>query len=237
MKYHYLALISCLLSCVALHAQEKTLPNEDRQINAYLKAVGNHTIIYTGKEETKYPTYVLNHPYLDTKEFREGRLSFDGIIYPHVKMRLNLHKDELVVFSPDNRFSVILPSDRVDFATIDSLYIIYSRPEKDSLNLPEGYHVRLYNGTYEVWKRETMFLESTIKDMLVELSFSRKRRFYIRKDGTFHPVSSKKTVLKLFETTKQKELKKYIKQHRLNFKKVPDEAIVSVVNYYETLSR
>lgn len=238
MKRYTLYFILCLLG-YSLQAQERIHLNETdntSRIASYLNTAGNHAIIYTGREEVKYPTYILNHPYLDTNEFRNGTLSFDGIIYPDVKMRLNLHTDELTVFSYSNLFSVVLPSERVDFATIDSLYIYYANPPKEKLPFPKGYHVRIFKGKYEVWKRETMFMESKIKDMAVEFSFIKKRKFYIYKDGIYHTVSSKNSVLKLFDPAKKKELKKYIKQHKLNFKKSPDEAIVSVVKYYEHLS-
>lgn len=239
MRRHVIYLILCLLG-YSLQAQERIHLNKAEEaphMSSYLNSAGNHAIIYTGREEVKYPTYVLNHPYLDTNEFRSGTLSFDGIIYPNVKMRLNLHTDELAVFSYNNLFSVVLPSDRVDFATIDSLYIYYVNPQKETLPFPKGYHVRIFKGKHEVWKRETMFMESKIKDMMVEFSFIKKRKFYIYKDGVYHTVSSKNSVLKLFDPAKKRDLKKYIKQHELNFKKSPDEAIVSVVNYYEYLSR
>lgn len=239
MRRYVIYLILCLLGH-SLQAQEIIHSNEvenTSRISSYLNTVGNHAIIYTGREEVKYPTYVLNHPYLDTNEFRNGTLSFDGIIYPDVKMRLNLHTDELTVFSYSNLFSIVLPSDRIDFATIDSLYIYYANPQKETLPFSKGYHVRIFKSKYEVWKRETMFMESKIKDMTLEYSFTKKRKFYIYKDGVYHTVSSKNSVLKLFDPAKKRDLKKYIKQHKLNFKRSPDEAIVSVVNYYEYLSR
>lgn len=239
MKQYTIYLILSLFT-YSIQAQDKISSDKteiDSRITSYLNTAGNQAIIYTGREEVKYPTYVLNHPYLDTNEFRIGTLSFDGIIYPNVKMRLNLHTDELAVFSYNNLFSVVLPSERVDFATIDSLYIYYADPQKETLPFPKGYHVRIFKGKYEVWKRETMFMESKIKDMILEYSFTKKRKFYIYKDGVYHTVGSKNSVLKLFDPGKKRDLKKHIKQHKLNFKKSPDEAIVSVVNYYEYLSR
>lgn len=238
----YIVYLIFTMSAFHFQAQDKMHLKEgfsgNNHINSYLQTVGNHAIIYSGQEEVKYPNYILNHPYLDTDKFREGTLSFDGILYPNVRMRLNLHKEELVVFSSDNRFSVVVPRNRVDFATIDSLFIFYNFPSKDEPQLPEGYHVRLYKGDkYEVWKRETMFLESKIKDMLVESFFTKRRKHYLYTDGKYYPAGSKRALLGLLDSAKKKEIKKYIKQQKLNFKKSPDEAIVSVINYYETLSR
>jgi len=235
----YLIFGTCLCQ---LHAQKEIHSDKvfsvDVPVNSYLEAVGNHAIIYTGQEEIKYPNYILNHPYLDTDKFREGILSFDGILYPNVRMRLNLHKEELVVFSPDNRFAVVVPKNRVEYAIIDSFFVFHNSPETGDKQLTEGYHVRMYKGNiYEVWKRETAFLESKIKDMQVEFFFTRKKRFYLYKDDKYYPVRSKNSVIKLLNPALKKEIKKYIKQQKLNFNKSPDEAIVSVIYYYETLSQ
>jgi len=225
-----------LLSLVA-QAQEKpqnltVFVNDD--IESYLSKAGNQAIIYSGKEEVKYPTHIINHPYVDTKEYRKGNLSFDGIMYPNVRMRLNSHTGELIVINPDSRYNLVVPTDRVDYATIDSLYIFYLQPDNE-YNLREGYYVRLRNGKHPVLKRQTSFLKSRTKDLELEVSFDIQKRFYVLKDGVYTQVNSQRGILKLFKSHK-KELKQYIKQHEINFRESPEKAILAITEQYEILS-
>lgn len=71
--------------------------------------------------------------------------------------------------------------------------------------------------------------------MRSEESFSQSVKYYILKEGVYHAVRSKGSVLKVFKS-KKKELARYIKQQKLDFRHAPEEAIVSVVREYERLT-
>jgi len=208
---------------------------EKEMVISFVQSAENQLIIYAGKIEPFYPNYVVGHPYLDTNEFRNGILSYDGVVYPDIMLRLNLHTGQLTVSPPHRRNNVIIPSERFDYAIIDSLYIFYNKPEKDIPALSEGYVVRLHNGKYPVFKRERQFLNTSIKERVVEMSFNKRRSIYIYADGKYNQVNSKGALLKLFKS-KKKELNQFIKQHRLNFKTSPESSIVAVTRYYETLT-
>lgn len=49
-------------------------------------------------------------------------------------MRLDLYKNELLLFSPDNRYNIVLPSDRVDYAEFHGYHIFYRYPDERSGN-------------------------------------------------------------------------------------------------------
>ena len=55
-------------------------------------------------------------------------------------------------------------------------------------------------------------------------------------DGVYYPVSSKRSVLKLF-ASKKKELKRMIKQSGLNYRENPERAIVVITGYYDELNK
>ncbi len=239
MKQHLFYLL-CIFSVWQLKAQESSniLPNYsvDRNVKEYSSVAGGQAIIYTGKEEMRYPSNVIGHPYLFTSDYKTGILAFDGVVYPDVRLRLNLHNEELVVLSPDDRFNVIVPTNRVEYAILeDKYYIFYNVPENGISNLSKGYYVRLHDGKYPILKRETCFMQSSIKEMRIEISFVRKNRLYIFKDGIYNPIANKRALLKLFKNQK-KQLKEFIKKKDLNFRQSLDEAVVSVTEYYETLS-
>lgn len=238
MRY-LLSLLLCIVGWQIKAQLSVPLPAEgtlEQQVASYLAVAAGQSVIHSGKEESKYVASMLNHPYLYTEEYKTGTLSFDGVLYTDVMLRLNQHTEELIILSPDKRFNVIVPTDRVDYATIGPYYIFYNVPEKGIGTLPRGYYVRLHDGKHPVLKRETCFPQTQIRDKEVEYSFALKNRLYIYKDHVYHSVYSKRSVLKLFKT-KKKELKKFIKEHDLNFRGAPDSSVALVTEYYETLIR
>ena len=234
---NFVIFIFLLLVSYNVFAQEhKTDSIIKDNINSYFNVVKSNAVIFTGKEEPVYGYKTSNHPYLNSMEFRKGELYYKGRVYPDVMLRLNHDIEEITVMNIDRSLSIIIPKNRLDYAIIDSLLILYQKPESaDGLVLPEGYYVRIYNGNYQVWKRETCYLNTRIIDYVIEHFFEKNLRIYIYKDGIYNPVRSKRSVLKLF-ASKKKDLKKFIKQAGLNFNSSPDKAIYEVTKYYEEIN-
>ncbi|MDL2264856.1 hypothetical protein LJC57_04320 [Parabacteroides sp. OttesenSCG-928-G07] len=227
--------------CLGLQSQAQkkvisSLPYSAEVVNEYITSSGNQLIIYNGKEEAKYPSQAINHPFLDTSEYREGIISFDGVVYPNIRVRLNVHSEELIVQSPTTRLNVVIPADRVDYAYISPYYIIPHDKSDGYAELPEGYYVLLHDGKHQVLKRETAFMQSGVKGMTMEVSFKKQTKYYIYKDGKYTNVTSQRSVLKLFDS-KKRELQQFIKQSNLNYRKFPEAYLVAVADYYETLER
>ncbi len=234
----FLTFFFCFLATYHAFPQKQVdIQEVDDNVKSYLSTVKNYASIYNGKEEPRYKVKILNHPYLDTEEFRKGVLYFDGRVYSNMMMRLNQDLEELAILSPDKSYSILVPRDRVEHATIDSLFITYHKPvSADGKVLPEGYYVRMYRGECEVWKRKASFLNSKINDLVLEYFFENNTKIYIRKDGIYYPVSTKRSVLKLFASEK-KELKRKIKQSGLNYKESPERAIVAITGFYDNLNK
>lgn len=207
----------------------------DKVIDTYFVSADSYAAIYSGKEQAKYPLYFQNHPYYKTDEYQEGSLSFDGAFYPHVKLRLDLHLEEIIIQTLDTRYNIIVPNDRVDYVYLGTELVTRNIPHNENNALPAGYYIRLYDGQFPVWLRQTCPINEKIEDKEIIYSFRPSKRFYIYINGKYHRVSSKGSVLKLFPSHK-KELKKYIKSSRLNFKQSPENAIVEVVKQYERLN-
>ena len=237
MKNIIICILSFLITCEICAQEQNTATKIDNDVSSYFELVNVFSVIYSGKEEPKYTKLFVNHPYLNTDEFRKGLISYENRVYPDVMLRLNQEKEELIILSPDSRFSVIVPRDRLDYAIIDSLLIVYDRPESaDGKTLPQGYYIRVHNGDCQVWKREKYLQLTKTKDYQMINEFEKKIWRYIYKNGIFHQVRSKKSVLKVFDTNK-KELNSYIKQHGLNFRKNPEAAIVALTYYYDELNK
>lgn len=201
----------------------------------YLVAAGNQAVIYHGKEQVKYPPNILNHPYLGEDTYEAGDLSFEGILYKDVKMRIDLCRGELMVLSADNRFNIILPGDRVDYARLRGYHIFYHFPDSSKGCPPEGYYLRLYDSGLKVLERQSFILFRKTVGLEVESSFIRTVKYYVYKDGVYYTVKSKGSVLRLFKERKA-ELARFIRQEQFNFKEDPERSIVEVVKEYERLS-
>jgi len=199
---------------------------------AYLRDADVNALIYSGREEMRYGAF-RNHPYLDTNLFREASLSYNGRIYPRVRLRLNTNTDELSVQpTPTFPFGIVLDPALVDSASLPEYTIVYNGEGGD---LPAGYYVRLYDGKHIVMKRIRNQIDRVANGTVYEQVFVTSTRYYVLHNGAYRQAGNKRALLKLFADRK-KELDRYARQQRLDFGAAPDEAIVGLVAYYETLT-
>jgi hypothetical protein len=209
----------------------------DNAVEVYMGEVKEYAALYNGREQTPYsdPTHFLNHPYLNTSDFVSGTLCYNGVLYKDIPMRLDLFREELIVRSADKPFNIVLAYEKLDYAHIGES-IILSSYNKTWHNRPPGkYFVLLYKNQYLVLKQYAVSYVERINRLKAEASFKIKERYYICKDETVYPVKNKKTVLSVFPDRKE-ELGKYIKEHKLNFREQPGQAVVTMVEQYENLS-
>ena len=237
MRKHIICIVCFLVTLnTYIQGQDPALLNYD-DVSTYINTLNDHSIIYTGKEEPRNRTKTLNHPYLITDEYRKGTLSFEGRVYPDIMLRLNQNISELIVLSPKGNLPVVIPRERLDYAVIDSFYIVYQKPlSLKGLMLPEGYYIRTYNGKCQVWNREVFFLSYFTEYFDLFYTFESTKRIYIVMDGVYYPVKNKRSVLKLFASRK-KEIKEFIKQTGLSFRDNQENAIIAIAGYYDKLTK
>jgi len=224
-----------LLGSVCLFAQDAVLGHAvDISAVEYLHVAGDQSALYYGKEQEGY-WRVLNYPYLHDAQYVKARLSYRRIIYPEALLRLDWHRNELVVMSPDKRNVVLFP-ENVDYVELHGKHIIYFRRD----NLPgcpsSGYYILLYSGQCKVFEKQTAsMVRNTNNTSRVEYYFSFSTNFYLFKDGVYHNIRNKRGLLKVLHPYKR-ELNRFISSNNLRFRHNAQELISRTVSEYEKLS-
>lgn len=226
------------LSTGSIYSQQARINSASSEMpkEQYLSTANEYAILFNGKEYNRYTKQTKNHPYLVQKDFADGEISFGGIYYPHVQMLLDLYKDELIVQAPSKPYSIIVEKERFDSARLHGYQII--KPAIRGWENLGGneYVLLLHDGNYPVIKKYFIQYEEKVNGLSVEASFRIKEQYYICKENYCHPVRNKSSLLKLFPERK-KELGQFIKTRKLNFRKNPEQAFISIVEHYETLNR
>jgi hypothetical protein len=193
-----------------------------------------YSVLYTGKEEMRYPISYINHPFYLQKEPIKAFLAYDGVDYPEVGLRWDNYKDELIVISKDQRYTIVLIPDRLEEARFLGNDLFYLDVNKLTGISRSGYYLKLYDNNLKVWAKPSAVLNTEHVDQRVQYSFSFNKRFYIQKGDTLYPVKKLSGVLRVL-SEKKKELKQFAKKNKLNVKANPEKAIPDLVNTYEQL--
>lgn len=221
MKRFLLLMMGCLM-CVCMNAQHQQLFDE------FLQEAGDQAEMFAGKVEPGYsPMVYINHPYWLSDDFLSGDVVYHGLNYRGVSLRYDAYLKQLVVKTPVKRSNVIIPMDRVEKFTMDG--IAYERRNGEMM-------VVLYSSPrIELVERMNVSVrEKFVDNVKVQYEFERDMIYCLLRDGQTYEVSNLKSVSKLYPSIK-KELKRFAKTYRLNFKEHSQSSLTTIVKYVDEL--
>jgi hypothetical protein len=224
-----LALSFFLLTTLHIDAQpasdQKSNP-EEAALNLYTKAQARTSRLFNGREYIAYTPLKDEHPYL-TVDWEEGSVMYDGQLYRHIALLYDVSIDQLIT-KYYNDADILLIREKVSFFTMDKRKFI---SVSDGVTTP-GFHELLYDGKIKVLSKfEKKFMEK-VSGVELQREFEEKTRWYISMNGKYFTVKNKKSVQHLFPEH-QTELKKFIRDRNLSFKKTVSSDLVAVAIFCE----
>jgi len=220
------------LSLQQLHAQD------DRYAVGYMSAVSNYAALFSGNLQQPLTFKPTNHPYFVQEDFASGRLSYGGVVYPSVWLRWDLYRDELMVMSPTNHI-IVLKSEHIDFAELYGYRIIYLRPDDLPGCPPVGNYIQLNKGDFVLLEKiinELHVKANTFDRFKTDYSFVLSSIYYLQKNGEYHRIKNRRTLLKTLETHRS-ELRRFIQANQLNYKRDAEKMVLEVINEHEKLNQ
>ena len=220
MKHIVLWIMGCLF-CGVVNAQEQQLFDE------YLREAGDRAEMFVGKMEPGYASTVyINHPYWSGEEFHIGQVKYKGLLYRNMLLRYDAFLKQLVVKTPEKQSNVYIPMHLVEGFTIGGM--VYAKHDGEFL-------VVLYEGSQiELLEQMYIKMQENTNLAMLQYEFKRKENFFIMSDGRMCEVSNMRTILKLFPGL-EKELKRFAKMNKLNFKENRQNSLISITKYADEL--
>ena len=205
-------------------------------IRYYMEQSSGFSPLFNGKLP---PQYLMRHKgtyYLESDTFYRGNLVYNGKRYVDLALNLNAHSDELYIRMPQYNSSSVLLKDHVESFTLDQMEFVHLVKEKCPGVPQEGYYQILFQGNQiSVLKRtlKRMNSSTTVNEMNVSHVFEEDIYYYILRNGKFHPVKRRSSLLRIL-VDKRKELNHHIRKHKLGFSKNKIETtLASCAAFYD----
>ncbi len=240
----YGTLIFGLLFCSTTYGQQIEDSQDEFNQKALLKAIsiydakiGKNSFVNTGRSYYDPYNGVKGHQFFNDDYWEQGSLIYEEHAFDDIFLKYDIHRDLLLIefFNSDGHLSPIqLYSSKVSSFELMGYYFIWI--DKDTIsNLKAGFYNQMYKSKdfgVLIKRRKEIVKLSEINN--VNEKFTIKDRYYIKKNENFYKVKSKGSVVKALADRK-KEIKSFIKENNFRFKNNPDQQLVEVVKYYESL--
>lgn len=206
-------------------------------IDLYDNFSADNAPVYNGVEYLYYTFKMEGDPYFITGNFSNGWVNYSGRKYDSLSLMYDVARNQLVILSHDKESRIVLQSEFVDsFNLLGHTFINLTEDHKQNL-YNTGFYDMIYNGKIQLVARRIKTMDSPIKGDLIVRVFSIRDRFYVRKNGLYYLVNSKKDVYHLFHD-KIHEIKKLMRKQHLKFRRKNfEQTMVKVTALYDQLTR
>jgi hypothetical protein len=233
---------ACLFFAGECEGQESAADSDAYQsalsgvISAYHQAIGDQAAIYNGP---RYPGYVFQFrsgsPFFNSGKTDTGWVYYDSVLYKD----LPLYFDDLsqAVIIDDNGYKIALHNQKLyEFAIGAHHFIRLEKRDRNWGDLDPGFYELLYQGGISVLKKTAKRMVDDLSGgESAEKSITASDHFFIEKDSVVYSVDDAKELGAVLRS-KKNELLRFVKQHTLNFRKDPENALLQLGPYYDQLT-
>jgi len=199
-------------------------------IALYMKTLGESTLLYNGREYIGIHSRTKGHPFYASDLPQKGSVFYNGTLYQHPAVTYDLVQDEIFINAYQN-IPVKLLSEKIDHFSLEGReFVKMVQQPKDKNVLNSGFYEILYKGVVTVYAKSKKQLEPSF-NLEDPYRFVQYDRYFIKKDDAYHEVNTAGALLSLF-SGHQKEIRRYLRNENINFKKNRELAIVQGVKYY-----
>jgi hypothetical protein len=227
--------IFILLISDNLQAQETPVSDSIIYTMAFDALFGTDQNLINGRKYT--PAYPLapGHPYLDEKDFFNGTVTINGILYSEVKLKYNIHEQRIIleyITQTGGIKHLVLNSHLIDqFTLSDKLF------KKVEINgqQPSFYQVIVVDdlSLFYLWKKK-LVLNSGSASSYYKYS-DQNRTSYLFDGENFHEFRNSKTFYSIIPSEIAKEMKMYIRKNRIDIKTAEDIRMIQLLEKWQQL--
>jgi hypothetical protein len=203
----------------------------------YYDQLGDQSRLYNGSLYQGY-NYIFREgsPYFfGSQATRVGSVEYDSMLFINVPLLYEDFRQKLVAV--DQGFRLQLINERVNSFTIAGHHFVRIFPAPRYKGLSEnGFYEQLYSG-------RTAILKWTKKNMQEVLSTSdgstwyviESESYFIHNGGSWVYIRSRKDLLNILGD-RRKEIQRFIKKNKLNYKKDRDNTLIQLGGYYDQIA-
>jgi len=206
-------------------------------LSLYKAATITSQNLYNGRLYYIYDSREEEFQFFDSRKLENGTVFYDGQRYENIPMMYDIVRDELVITHAKGYENILLQSAKVEyFSFYNHNFKRFESGQGINPEMKTGFYDQVYTGRTKMLVRRVKQRQEKILDKKVISQFPEKNIYYVYKDGRYHSVHSKKSVLALFPDQK-KELRKELREQKIKFRKQRETAIVTMVTRHDELTK
>lgn len=201
------------------------------------ETIGVHAHVYSGPEYyVSIKPYAQGHPFFEDKTYQNGQLLYDGAQFDKIPLLYDLAMDQLVTINQGGGHAQLLEKGRVSGFMLHGHTFVHLKPDSGSTThvAPGFYDLRYKGDVADLIIKRGKYLYERVTNDGPESEYRLANKYFIVKDGVYHPVSNRASVMRVLKDQK-KPLRKFANTQNLRFREKREEAILQTLRHYNSL--
>lgn len=218
-----LSFIFCLTSYTVCAQSSQEISFSEESISFAINTlVEDQRGLYNGPEYIPTQTQGSGHQFFLTDKLQEESIIYNGIVYDNIPLAYDLHHDQVVITnSSGNKICPV--RERIDAFTVNGHHFKYVRKIP---GLDPGYYDFLFDGSTSLCAQRKKVMRGFQWRELVTY-------YVIHPDRSISIVDDKKSLLAALAAS-QKDIRHFIAENKLNFRKNKERSLARVLEFYTT---
>lgn len=198
---------------------------------------GSNARVYQGYEYVPYFLPVSGTPFYPSEEWQNGSVEFAGTWYHDLSLMYDIYKDQPILQSADKMYRIALSKDMVQrFILANHTFVqILKNDSAGSGNMTSGFYEVLFKGKASLFVRRVKIVNVPTEPGMSR-NYQESDTYYIYKRGTYYPVRTNNSVLKVLNDQKS-AIKKFIRKENISYKEGREAPILAILRYYDQISK
>jgi hypothetical protein len=203
-------------------------------LRLYYQRAKENLQVYRGSQYIRYGIKTQGFLFFESNDMLSGSLIYQGAFYPDVKLYYDLVSDNLIINNYSGNAQINLPKIKTDAFRIGGSSFVRLNADKEKGKLRgSGFYEILFTsgdiGVYDKMEKKLNFPSKDEAPAYIQYNF-----YFVKLNGRFYPIDDESSLLDLFQD-KKVQVKKFIKENKIRFKKDRQSAIVKTTAYYSQL--
>ncbi|MEO6639262.1 MAG: hypothetical protein ABIN25_13370 [Ginsengibacter sp.] len=188
--------------------------------------------VYNGRGYIYYLFKMDGSPFFNNSDVSKGWIGYEGKLYNLVSLLYDLTRNEVVILMPDSNSRAVLHNEFIDSFQLAGHTFINLKEDPAQNIAITGFYDVLHEGKVQLLARRSKTMREILKENPVVRVMVPRDVFYIHKSGLYYLVDNKKDVLRVLGDRKS-DIKKMIRSQRIKLnRKNFENALISIVTFY-----
>jgi hypothetical protein len=201
----------------------------------YVQEAAANLSLYNGSEYYRSPVSTKGFPFFKSENLIEGSVFYDGNLYQRINLQYDIAKDELVIKNLQQNATVTLIAQKVTYFTLEHHNFVYVLPANKAADfIAPGFYEKLLHSNISVLAKRIKKFSLALNAEDNSSKYTEVNSYFLQKQDDYYSITDKHSLLVLLND-KKNQLKEYIRDNKISFKKDPEDAIIKIVTYYNQI--